>query len=128
MARDNLQRSWSPQLPVHDLHRWSVPHSVTSCALGLLGVPYPTTVSRATARKLVLGLTRFSFLALREGGVDTMGPETIPIIGAGSFFHFCFFSLLPSAPSCRGAPDFGELFQKNSGYKRESRWEIRTRA
>lgn len=56
-----------------------------------------------------------------------MGPEMIPIIGAGSFSFLCF-SLLPSVPSCRGAPDFGELFQKNSGYKRKSRWEIRTRA
>lgn len=51
------------QMPVFDVHRWSVSHSVTPCALGLPGAPYSTTVSPATARKLVLGLTRFSFRA-----------------------------------------------------------------
>lgn len=80
------------QIPVYVLHRWSVSDSVTPCALGLPGAPYPTSVSPATARKLVLGFSRFSFLALREGGVDTMGPEMIPIIGAGSFFHFWFLA------------------------------------
>jgi hypothetical protein len=101
------------------LHCWSLPHSELPPARLVSPVlRTPPTVPPATARKLVLcHLTRFLYVL--KGGVDTMGPEIFPIIGA-TFFHF-YFLASRSAPSCRGAPDFGELFQKDAGYKRRSR-------